>query len=360
MTATCPPELEERLLEQLSVQNCVVIRAATPRPEISYNVRIFDDEASAETSLVESVKNAQGLYRPGEKGLVFCRGHRATERLASRLSCPSYHRDGRTVDELRKIYDGFLEDNDESVMVATSLLGAGVDIPHVRHVWHFGVPWSLIDYVQETGRGGRDGRPAHSHVFTWKPELVRPPANMHYTEEAMRQLVVQTSGCRRELIGHILDHRPTSCALLRRANLCDHCHADSEGGRPLSPIQYFRVPSSVAPIEDPHPHRSERARPSSPASDPEPRPPTPDPAPPSPASDPGPSSRQIPAPKSKTPDPEPAANQSHQTTDGGPATPLEAGSHEAESKGSAAKVLTGYFNTLLYERYSRARPKPRA
>lgn len=293
MTATCPPELETEILEQLSISNCLVIRAVTPRPEISYNVHILGSKGSAESWLMESVQQALASYEAGDKALVFCRSHATTERLASLLKCPSYHRDGRTVDDLRIIYDRFLEDDSQNILVATSLLGAGVDIAHVRHVWHFGIPWSLIDYVQETGRGGRDGRPAFSHVITWLGELKGTGREMNYTEDAMRQWTIQKSSCRRVLIGQVLDNKPTSCVLLRHSNYCDCCRVAAQDPRPPSGITFFPAPILVAPVQVPPPLAHQPSDPSPPThvdapppttssqtSDPGPATPVHDPSPP--------------------------------------------------------------------------------
>ena len=43
--------------------------------------------------------------------------------------------------------------------MATSALGTGVDIPNVLAIIHIDLPWSTIDYAQETGRAGRGGEP---------------------------------------------------------------------------------------------------------------------------------------------------------------------------------------------------------
>jgi len=43
------------------------------------------------------------------------------------------------------------------VVFATVAMGMGVDIPSIRHVIHVGPPRTIREYVQETGRAGRDG-----------------------------------------------------------------------------------------------------------------------------------------------------------------------------------------------------------
>ena len=43
-------------------------------------------------------------------------------------------------------------------MVCTAAYSAGNDYPEVRVVFHAGAPASIVEYSQETGRGGRDGR----------------------------------------------------------------------------------------------------------------------------------------------------------------------------------------------------------
>jgi len=59
------------------------------------------------------------------------------------------------------------------VVVATVSFGMGIDKANVRGVIHLNMPKTMENYVQETGRSGRDGKTAICHLFLDKNDFNR-------------------------------------------------------------------------------------------------------------------------------------------------------------------------------------------
>jgi ATP-dependent DNA helicase RecQ len=79
----------------------------------------------------------------------------ATFLAAHGINAKAYHaglRDAYRAEVQDKFMSGELE-----VVVATIAFGMGIDKADIRSVYHYNLPKSLENYVQETGRAGRDG-----------------------------------------------------------------------------------------------------------------------------------------------------------------------------------------------------------
>ena len=58
-----------------------------------------------------------------------------------------------------------------AVLVATSAFGEGVDIPDIRNVVLFQLPYNEIEFNQMSGRAGRDGKDARVHLLFGRSDV---------------------------------------------------------------------------------------------------------------------------------------------------------------------------------------------
>lgn len=56
------------------------------------------------------------------------------------------------------IEEDFQSDGLKRVVIASCALGMGINFPKVRYVVQYGPPLSVADFMQQAGRGGRDGK----------------------------------------------------------------------------------------------------------------------------------------------------------------------------------------------------------
>lgn len=79
------------------------------------------------------------------------------------------------------------------VVFCTVAFGMGVDIPNIRTIIHYGPPSDIEDYVQETGRGGRDGLECNACLYLH-------PGYCEKVSPEMKKYIKNTVTCRRVML----------------------------------------------------------------------------------------------------------------------------------------------------------------
>ena len=166
-TATATPQVREDIATRLKLRDPEVIVGPFERLNLIYQV-------APRTNLVEQVAKIVEDH-PNESGVVYCISRKNVDELVLALQergigALGYHA-GMSDSARKDSQDAFIQEQAE-VIVATIAFGMGIDKSNVRFVIHAGMPKTLENYQQESGRAGRDGLEAHCH-------LLYSPRDMH-------------------------------------------------------------------------------------------------------------------------------------------------------------------------------------
>jgi ATP-dependent DNA helicase RecQ len=162
LTASATPPVIEDIISKLAFRGKNILRTSFDRKNISYLVRKVEDKG---TYLVKTLKKAGG------SGIVYVRSRKRCKEVAEMLvangiSADFYH--AGLTNELRDKKQASWTVGETRVIVATNAFGMGIDKAEVRFVVHWDIPDSIENYFQESGRAGRDGKPAFA-VLLYSP-----------------------------------------------------------------------------------------------------------------------------------------------------------------------------------------------
>lgn len=89
--------------------------------------------------------------------MCFVRSKATGSLLAEKFKCHFYHA-GLEPAAREELIKDWARGDKSDMLVTTSALSAGLDYASVYLVLHIDAPSGLVDYAQETDRGGRDGQ----------------------------------------------------------------------------------------------------------------------------------------------------------------------------------------------------------
>jgi len=107
------------------------------------------------------------------QAIVFCRTKRGTERVARRLADAMPGVDTIHGDLPQSARDRVMRrfrEGKTRVLVATDVVGRGIDVSTISHIINFDIPQFCDDYVHRVGRTGRMGREGVAFTFVTPEE----------------------------------------------------------------------------------------------------------------------------------------------------------------------------------------------
>jgi ATP-dependent RNA helicase DeaD len=108
-----------------------------------------------------------------EQAIIFCRTKRGTEKILRRLSKYFPGADMMHGDMVQGARDRVMKAfraGEVRILVATDVVGRGIDVSRISHIINYDIPQSSDDYVHRVGRTGRMGREGIAYTFVTTEE----------------------------------------------------------------------------------------------------------------------------------------------------------------------------------------------
>jgi single-stranded-DNA-specific exonuclease len=160
-TATCSAEAAEACMRVLGVERTVL------DPTVRENLALVDRRGASDRD-----GTLAALISNGDKTIVYVNSREQSVRIARdlRKRVPSlgmriaFYNGGLTKSSRHAVERAF-RGGDLTVVVSTSAFGEGVNIPDVRNVVLYHLPFNDVEFNQMCGRAGRDGQRSQVHLL---------------------------------------------------------------------------------------------------------------------------------------------------------------------------------------------------
>lgn len=226
LTATATARVIKDVQKILNIPESLILKASFNRPNLYYQVR--PKPSSHEEFVDDLAKLLTNDFR-GQSGIIYTMTIKDAEKLSTDLrqkgvKVRQYH--AMLEPEHRTIVHQKWVKNELQAVVATIAFGMGIDKPDVRFVIHHCISKSMENFYQESGRAGRDDKPAKCIVYWRLADLFRQ-STMVFTEQTglenlygMITYCADQLRCRRNIIAEHFQEtwESTDCNAM-----CDHC-----------------------------------------------------------------------------------------------------------------------------------------
>ena len=205
LTATATEQVRVAIIASLQMTNIHLIEGSPNRENIKFI--IIDSEKKRPHEDIKTwdwlTSRLDRLKENMPRIIIYCRSRKQCTGLYSifKTQIPSdknfamYHATTPKEVQLEIVNDFESEDGHIRVLFATIAFGMGVNVKGVHTIMHLGVPSDIDDYIQESGRAGRDGQQSISILLKY-PGMYTDSS----VDERMKTFVNSTNVCRRQLL----------------------------------------------------------------------------------------------------------------------------------------------------------------
>lgn len=219
VSATTPLQISEELGLKVK-KRFITVGISQVATTLRFEVVMLpdDNDSGFLCQVVKYVTRGIESMEQGQRIIIFCMSIDNVKTVAATLSnfsCFSYF-GPMTAKEKMESISGWTKAN-KGIMIATSAFGTGVDYPNVKQVIHLCGSYSLLEFIQETGRCGRVTAGC-STLLTCSWGLDESKMDIAMVNYAKNKTL-----CRRTMLNSHLGGPDTSCDSLQELEPCDVC-----------------------------------------------------------------------------------------------------------------------------------------
>lgn len=187
VTATADSKTVKCIKHTLSIKKIIIDKT------VRENLMISDLR-----NMSDKIEEVNRIINKEEKVLVFVNSRMKAVEIASQLreknilmreKIAFYH--AGLSNEWRAQIEDWFRNGEINVVVATSAFGEGIDLPDIRHIVLFHLPFDMVSFNQQCGRAGRDGIRGMIHLLYGKNDI------------SFNQLILKEKAPIRDLIARV-------------------------------------------------------------------------------------------------------------------------------------------------------------